>query len=71
MSARKEFQKSMPLDTGRQGKLDYKSEYLVFNIYVHCGWTETHIVLLFDVSPMMVHNIIYAWANVMNDVLSA
>jgi len=55
----------------RQGKLDYKSEYLVYNIYVHCGWTERLIAPLFDVSPMTVHNIIYAWANLMNDVLSA
>lgn len=56
---------------GRQRKLDYKTEWLVYNLYIHSGWTEEQVAPLVGVGATTVHNIIYAWANYLNDVLSA
>jgi hypothetical protein len=56
---------------GRNHKLDYKTEWLVYNLYIHAGWTELQIAPLVGAGYGTIYNIIYFWANLLNDVLSA
>ena len=48
---------------GRPRKLDYKTEYLVYSIYVHGGWTESMLSALFGVDESVVCDIVTTWAN--------
>ena len=61
--------KEKPLGPGRKRKLDWKTEWLVYNCYVVCNFSLKRIAALFHVSPTYVHNVIYAWANLLCTVL--
>lgn len=65
---------TLPSDGSRCGqkrKLDYRTEWLIYNLYIHAGWTELQIEPLDDVGYTTIYNIIYFWANLLNDVLTA
>ena len=49
----------------RQRKLDWKTEYLVYCFYAKCNISMRRIAALFGVSAKLVHDIVYAWANVL------
>ena len=60
-----------PTRGGQQRKLDWKTEWLVYNVYCHCGWTQEQVAPLFGLkSPTLVGDIIYAWANFLADSLA-
>jgi hypothetical protein len=50
--------------------LNWKTEYLVFSVYCRVGMTQRQIAGLFGVSDTLVSDIIYQWANFLNDGLS-
>jgi hypothetical protein len=60
-----------PPDKRRQRKCHYKTDWLIFNLYIHSGWTQNQIAPLFGISYTTVYNVVYAWANLLYDVLSA
>ena len=49
-------------NTGRHGKLDWKTEYLVYCLYAKCNMLLRRTAALFGVSGVLVHNIVHAWA---------
>ena len=51
----------------RPRKLDYKTEYLVYSIYVHGGWTEEQLAALFDISAPLVSDLVHTWAVFIGD----
>ena len=53
----------------RKRKLSYKTEWLVYNFYVHANISMSRIAALFGIGQTLVHDIIYAWANVLCVVL--
>ena len=54
---------------GRKRANHWKTEYLIYCCYVVCGFSQSRICALFGVSQTMVHNIVYAWANLLCLVL--
>ena len=69
---RMRYVEKMHMDVPRDPeKSPVKKEYLVFSVYAHCGFTEEAIAPLFGVHPTTVHNIIYAWSNLLDDIFSA
>ncbi|KAL7552028.1 hypothetical protein ACHAWF_017126 [Thalassiosira exigua] len=51
--------------SGPQRKLSWKTEWLVYNFYVHANMKMRRVGALFGISPWLVHNIVYAWANLL------
>ena len=51
----------------RPRKLDYKTEYLVYSIYVHGGWTEEQLAALFGISAPLVSDLVHTWAVFIGD----
>ena len=49
----------------RHWKLDWKTEYLGYCFYVKCNISMRRTADLFGVSGVLVHDIAYAWANVL------
>lgn len=56
---------SPPKRSGIERKLHWKTEYLVYCFYAHCNISMRRIACLFGVGPTLVHNIVYAWANLL------
>ena len=54
----------------RPRKLDWKTEWLVYNFYVRCNISMKRIATLFGIRKTLVHDVVYAWANVMCETLS-
>jgi hypothetical protein len=54
-----------------QGPLDYKTEYLAYCLYAHAGMTQRRIAPFFGISETTIHNTVYCWANLMDDILKA
>jgi hypothetical protein len=54
---------------GRRRKLHWKTEWLVYCFYVRCNLSMRRVAALFGVRVTLVHNIIYAWANLLCDIL--
>lgn len=50
---------------GRKRSLDWKTEWLVYCCYVKCGMNMEQIIPFFGIGQTKVHNIVYAWANVL------
>jgi hypothetical protein len=51
---------------GRKRKMHWKTEWLVYCFYVHCGMSMERIMPFFGIkSNTTVHNIVYGWANVL------
>ena len=50
-------------------KVSYRTEWLVYCIYTHSGWTQRQIAALFGIGPTLVSDIVYAWANLLDQVL--
>ena len=50
---------------GRKQKLDWKTGWLVYIFYTRCNISMPRTAKLFGVSPTLVHDIIYAWANLL------
>lgn len=46
-------------------KLSWKTEYLVYCFYAKCNISMRRVAGLFGIGPTLVHNIVYAWANVL------
>lgn len=55
--------------SGVERKLHWKTEYLVYCFYAHCNISMRRISRLFGVGPTLVHNIVYAWANLLCDAM--
>lgn len=57
---------------GRKRMFNWKTEWLIFCFNARCGITQERIAPLFGVkSSTTIHNIIYAWANVLYRALNA
>ena len=50
---------------GRKRSLHWKSEWLVYCCYVHCNISQDRTAALFGISDTLVHDIVYAWANLL------
>ena len=50
---------------GRQRKVHWKTEWLIYNFYARCGISMKRISVLFGVGKTLVHDIVYAWANLL------
>jgi hypothetical protein len=70
---RREFQRNEIMDIdnnagrprGRGRKLDWKTEWLVYNFYSQCGVSMIRVSKLFVIGMSLVHDSVYAWANVL------
>jgi len=51
-------------------RLDWKTEYLLFSVYCRAGLTQEATGALFGISDSIVLDIVYQWANFLNDSLS-
>jgi hypothetical protein len=60
-----------PLGKRRKRKCSFKTDWLIYNVYVHSGWTLNQIAPLFGVGASYIHNVLYSWSNLLSDVLSA
>jgi hypothetical protein len=59
-----------PKKGGRKRLLDWKTEWFVYNVYCHCGWTQNQIAPIFGLaSEKAVSDIIHSWANLLNVAL--
>lgn len=54
---------------GRNRKLGWKDEYLVYCFYARCNISMRRVAALFGIGSTLVHNIVCAWANVLCDTL--
>ena len=54
-----------PEAPGRPRAMCWKTEWLVYNFYVRCDISMQRIATLFGVSRTTVHDVVYAWANVL------
>eukprot|EP00978_Attheya_sp_CCMP212_P008150 scaffold19021_cov44-Attheya_sp.AAC.2 len=52
---------------GRKRKLDWKTEWLIYNCYVRCGFRMKEMEVFFYISDTVISDIVYAWANLLND----
>ena len=50
---------------GQKWKLEWKTEWLVHNFYARCNNSMKHIAMMFGIGKTIVHDIVYAWANVL------
>ena len=50
---------------GPKRKLEWKTEWLVYNFYARCNISMKRIAVLFSIGKTLVHDIVYAWANVL------
>ena len=50
-------------------KLRWKTEWLVCNFYVRCNISMRRTGALFGITATLVHDIVYAWANLLCDAL--
>ena len=50
-------------------KLDWITECLVHIFYMRCNISMQHVVTLFGIGMILVHNVVYAWTNVLCDTL--
>eukprot|EP00978_Attheya_sp_CCMP212_P021548 scaffold63058_cov69-Attheya_sp.AAC.2 len=57
----------MRTGAGRKRKVDWKTEWLIYNCYVRCGFRLEEMEVFFGVSDSLVSDIVYAWANLLND----
>ena len=55
---------------GRQRKLHWKTEWLVYNLYVQCNTNMKCISALFGISVTLIHTIVYTWANALCVILA-
>ena len=58
------------MHSGRRRKLHWKTEWLSYNFYARCGMSMRRICTLFGVGLTLVHDAIYAWANLLCVCLS-
>lgn len=54
----------------RSRQLHWKTEYLVYCFFSRCNISMTRIAALFGIGRVLVHDIIYAWANMLCDTLA-
>jgi len=54
----------------RSRPLHWKTEYLVYCFFVRCNISMTRIAALFGIGRILVHDIVYAWANTLCDTLA-
>ncbi len=54
----------------RKRKLHWKTEWLVYCFFARCNISMTRIAALFGIGRILVHDIVYAWANVLCDTLA-
>jgi hypothetical protein len=54
----------------RSRPLHWKTEYLVYCFFVRCNISMTRIAALFGIGRNLVHDIVYAWANMLCDTLT-
>ena len=50
-------------------KLCWETEYLVYCLYARCNISMRRIAAIFGIVSTFVHNIVYAWANVLCNAL--
>ena len=58
------------MHNGRKRKLHWKTEWLIYNFYARYGISMARISALFHAGAMLVHDIVYAWANLLGICLS-
>lgn len=54
----------------RHRKLHWKTEYLVYCFFARCNISMTRIAALFGIGRILVHDIVYGWANMLADTLA-
>ena len=54
----------------RKRKLHWKTEWLVYCFFARCNISMTRIAALFGIGRILVHDIVYAWANMLCDTLA-
>jgi regulator of replication initiation timing len=54
----------------RKRTLHWKTEYLVYCFFTRCNISMTRIAALFGVGRILVHDIVYGWANMLADTLA-
>ena len=54
---------------GRRRKVLWKTEYLIYNFYVCSNISMRRVAALFGIGATTVHDIVYAWANVLCNAL--
>ena len=54
----------------RKRTLHWKTEYLVYCFFTRCNISMTRIAALFGVGRILVHDIVYGWANMFADTLA-
>eukprot|EP00978_Attheya_sp_CCMP212_P040609 scaffold223661_cov43-Attheya_sp.AAC.1 len=57
----------MRTGAGRKRKVDWKTEWRIYNCYVRCGFRLEEMEVFFGVSDSLASDIVYAWANLLND----
>ena len=65
MSEEEENNTQMKSSRGRRRTLDWRTEWLVYCLYAKCNMSMERIEPLFGISSCMIHNIVYAWANLL------
>lgn len=50
---------------GRPRKTDWMTEWLIYCFYTRCNISMRRVAALFGTSPTLVHDVVYAWANVL------
>ena len=50
---------------GRKRKLHWKTEWLVYCFYAQCNMSMQRILRLFSIGTLLIHDIVYAWENVL------
>jgi len=54
----------------RKRTLHWKTEYFVYCFFTRCNISMTRIATLFGVGRILVHDIVYGWANMLADTLA-
>ena len=54
----------------RSRKLYWKTEYLIYCFFARCNISMTRIAALFGIGRILVHDIVYSWANMLCDTLA-
>ena len=50
---------------GQRRKLHWKNKWLIYNFYARCNVSMSRISPLFGVGKTLVHDVVYAWANLL------
>ena len=57
--------KTSSIRRGRKRKLHWKTEWLVYCFYARCNMSMKRISAFFGIGATLVHDIVYAWANLL------